>query len=141
MTARFSLVAAAAAVVLSLAACTSDDPEPGPGAPTPAPTTTTTPTAAAETTAPGGSGDCGSVADDVESVIASRAVDRVEVDAQCSTLVITTTLGDGEAPPAKEICDAAAKVAYTGDVDAIRVTSLTGTELARGTAGGSCRAQ
>ncbi len=37
-----------------------------------------------------------------------------------------------------EICNAAAKVAYQGDINSIRVTGQSGKELAQGIAGAGC---
>jgi hypothetical protein len=133
MTSRIAIIAALAAAALSLAACGgSDDDAPTAGTPTVAATG-----AASSAPAAGGSG-CGAVGEDIKSVIAAPEVDTVEVVGQCTTVAIKTRLADGDAAKAKEICTAAAKVAYTGDVNSIRVTSANGTELSQGIAGAPC---
>jgi hypothetical protein len=126
-----TLAAAAAMLAFTLTACGSDEP------------TTSTPGAATATagneapTAAAG-GDCGSAADTIKSAITSTAVSKVDVVGQCTTATITTTLGEGDGAAAKEICEAAAKVAYTGDINSIRVTSAAGTELSQGISGAPC---
>jgi hypothetical protein len=126
-----TLAATAAMLAFTMAACGSDEPTTStPGA------TTATADGDAPTEAAGG--DCGSAADAIKSAITSTAVSKVDVVGQCTTATITTTLGEGDGAAAKEICEAAAKVAYTGDVNSIRVTSAAGTELSQGISGAPC---
>ncbi|HTF08358.1 MAG TPA: hypothetical protein VK659_09335 [Asanoa sp.] len=135
-TSRITLAAAAALLAFTLAACGSDEPTtstPG-GSGGPA---ATAPAGDDAATAPAG-GDCGSAADDIKSVIASTAVDKIDIVGQCTLVRIATTLGEGDKAPAKEICEAAAKVAYTGDINSIRVSSAAGTELSQGISGAPC---
>jgi hypothetical protein len=127
---RITFAAAAAMLAFSLAACGSDE-------------TATTPPSnsgnAATTAAAAPAGDdCASAADAIKSVIGSTAVEKVEIVGQCTTVAIATTLADGDRAAAKEICQAAAKVAYTGDINSIRVTSAAGTELSQGISGAPC---
>jgi hypothetical protein len=125
-TPRIILTAAAATLAFALAACGSEDP----GTSTPANS------GGPAATTPAG-GDCKG-ADAIKSVIASTAVKKVDIVGQCTTVAITTTLGEGDKAAAKEICEAAAKVAYVGDINSIRVTSAAGTELSQGIAGARC---
>lgn len=60
------------------------------------------------------------------------AITGVELTGQCTTVVITTLLGDEAADTAVEICDQAAEVAYQGDVNTVSVLSVVETELAVG---------
>jgi hypothetical protein len=60
------------------------------------------------------------------------AVTGVELNGQCTNLVITTLLGDQAGDTAVGICDKAAEVAYEGDVMSVRVLSVAETELAVG---------
>jgi hypothetical protein len=129
-----TLAAMAALLAFTLTACGSDEPtnsgdSGGPAATAPA--GDDAPTEAA-------GGDCGSAADTIKSAITSTAVSKVDVVGQCTTATITTTLGEGDGAAAKEICEAAAKVAYTGDLNSIRVTSAAGTELSQGISGAPC---
>lgn len=56
----------------------------------------------------------------------------VELDGACTTLVITTLLGDQAGATAVGICDKVAEIAYAGDVMSVRVLSVAETELAVG---------
>ncbi|GAB3829301.1 hypothetical protein GCM10027610_015760 [Dactylosporangium cerinum] len=117
------MVLIAAATLLALAAC-SDSPT------TPAPT----PTSGAAT-----AGDCGGAVAKVQERLARPGVQGVRVEGQCTTVVITTTLSDGDAGTARQLCDLAAEVAYTGGVNGIRVLGQADKELAQGIAGAKCR--
>jgi hypothetical protein len=114
-----------AAALLALAACT--------GSPT-----TTTPTPGASTTAAAGRDDCGGAVTKVQERLARPGVQGVKAEGQCTTVVVTTTLSDGDAGTARQLCDLAAEVAYTGDVKGIRVIGQSGKELAQGISGAKC---
>jgi hypothetical protein len=81
---------------------------------------------------------CGAVADTVSRHLRSDQVRAVTVEGQCTTVVVATTLGDGDADPARRLCDSAGEVAYSGDVNSVRVLSGTGGELANGITGMKC---
>lgn len=120
---RFGLLAAA--TLLALAAC-GDSPKPLPTVSAP------TPTAGAAT------GDCGGAATRVRDRLARPGVQGVTVEGQCTTVVIATTLSDGDAGAARQLCDLAAEVAYTGGVNGIRVLGQSQRELAQGISGAQC---
>ncbi|MET8002214.1 hypothetical protein [Nonomuraea glycinis] len=88
-----------------------------------------------------GQDPCGGNAEKVKKRVRQAQVRSVTVAGQCTSLSIETTLGDEESATAKEICDAAAEVAYSGDTNAIRVLGASGRELSIGIAGASCLAQ
>jgi hypothetical protein len=122
---RFGLLAAA--TLLALAACDGS------------PTTTATPTPGGATTGAAATGECGGVIAKVQERLARPGVQGAKVEGPCTTVVVTTTLSDGDAGTARQLCDLAAEVAYTGGVKAIRVLGQSGTELAQGSAGAKCR--
>jgi len=88
-----------------------------------------------------GQDPCGGNAEKVKKRVRQAQIRSVTVAGQCTSLSIETTLGDEESATAKEICDAAAEVAYSGDTNAIRVLGASGRELSIGIAGASCLAQ
>ena len=88
-----------------------------------------------------GQDTCGGNAEKVKKRVRQAQIRSVTVAGQCTSLSIETTLGDEESATAKEICDAAAEVAYSGDTNAIRVLGASGRELSIGIAGASCLAQ
>lgn len=94
----------------------------------PAPTVTATPAEEG----------CGDVADVVTEHLNSDDVDKVTVEGQCTTIVVGTELADEDAATAKKLCDAAGEVAYTGDINSVRVLSAAGTELSNGITGMKC---
>ena len=118
------MVSIAAATLLALAAC-SDSP-------------TTTPLRPATTGGAASRDDCGGAVTKVQERLARPGVQGVKVEGQCTTVVITTTLSDGDAGTARQLCDLAAEVAYTGGVNGIRVLGQSGKELAQGIAGAKC---
>lgn len=120
---RSGLITAAA--LLALAAC-SDSPTPA------------TPTPGASTAAAAGRDDCGGAVTKVQERLARPGVQGVKAEGQCTTVVVTTTLSDGDAGTARQLCDLAAEVAYTGDVKGIRVIGQSGKELAQGISGAKC---
>jgi hypothetical protein len=117
------LVLIAAATLLALAAC-SDSPTPS--------------TPSATSAAPASRDDCGGAVTKVQERLARPGVQGVRVEGQCTTVVITTTLSDGDAGTARQLCDLAAEVAYTGGVNSIRVLGQADKELAQGIAGAKC---
>ncbi|MGW4942379.1 hypothetical protein ACWEOZ_12430 [Actinoplanes sp. NPDC004185] len=82
--------------------------------------------------------DCGDVAATVRKHLSSSDVSDVIVEGQCTTVVIATELDDEDTATGKELCEAAGKVAYTGDINSVNVVSKAGTELSTGIPGASC---
>ena len=121
---------ALAVAVLALAGCSAAEP-PAAEPPAPAPPVVTQP-APAETVA-----DCGDVAETVRTHLSDR-VEAVTVSGQCTTVEVRTRLSDEDSAAGVELCDAAAEVAYTGDINSVRVLSATGAELANGITGARC---
>ncbi|MBV1855567.1 hypothetical protein [Catellatospora tritici] len=68
----------------------------------------------------------------------SAEVRSVVVQGQCTSVVVATTLGDNDAAAAQRLCDAAAEVAYSGDVNSVSVLAESGMELAIGVSGAKC---
>ena len=54
--------------------------------------------------------------------------------------MITTTRGDDASADALRLCESAAEVAYTGDVNAVTVLAASRAELAIGISGAKCMA-
>ncbi|MGP3963352.1 hypothetical protein ACTWPT_45960 [Nonomuraea sp. 3N208] len=84
---------------------------------------------------------CGETADKVKQHAQQPDIRSVTMQGQCTLVSIETTLGDSESSTAKEICDSAAEVAYTGDTNSISVQGRSGKELSVGIAGATCLAQ
>ncbi|GAA2397980.1 hypothetical protein Cme02nite_06460 [Catellatospora methionotrophica] len=114
-------------LVLGLTAC-GDEADPAPPA-------TAGTSAAGEPT-----DSCGGAADRVKDHLDSAKVGSVVVNGQCTSVVITTTLGDDAGADAVQLCESAAQVAYTGDVNAVTVLAASTRELAIGIAGAKCMA-
>ena len=95
------------------------------------------PVPAQATTAPAEE-DCGDVAATVRKHLSSSEVSDVIVEGQCTTVVIATELDDEDTATGKELCEAAGKVAYVGDINSVNVVSKAGTELSTGIPGASC---
>jgi hypothetical protein len=100
---------------------------------------------AGTTQAPTTSGDdCGGAVARVTTAVASfAAVTKVHTIAACHEVDIVTNLpggvlGSPSATTGAAICDAAAKVAYQGDVSSITVTAVDGHEIAAGLKDMSC---
>jgi hypothetical protein len=82
--------------------------------------------------------DCGTAADTVKNHVQSTRIESVTVIGQCTLVVIDTSLDDEDEATAKEICESAAEVAYTGDINAVSVKSGSGAEIAQGISGARC---
>ena len=82
--------------------------------------------------------DCGDAADQVRDHVRNDRIRSVTVVGQCTLVLIETALGDEDQAGAKQICESAAEVAYTGDINGIAVKSSTGAELSQGIAGATC---
>ncbi|GAA3342538.1 hypothetical protein GCM10020358_37860 [Amorphoplanes nipponensis] len=112
-----------------LSGCADDAPDRPSGADfLPAPTTTATPA----------DEGCGDVAAAVTKHLNSDDVDKVTVEGQCTTVVVGTVLADEDTATGQQLCDAAGEVAYTGDINSVRVLSKAGTELSNGITGMKC---
>jgi hypothetical protein len=134
MVSRLSAGAATLAVVavFALAGCADDTP-PAPGTGSTSPAIGVTPPVASSPAT-----DCGGLAAEIREKLVVEGMQSVEVTGQCTTVVIGTSLGDADGTRAKDICDAAAEIAYTGNVNSIRVEGSSGKELSQGMAGAPC---
>jgi hypothetical protein len=96
--------------------------------------------APAPTPAPSGAaaGAC-DAAGKVRDRLARPGIQNVTVDSACATVIVATTLSDGDAGTARQLCDLAAEVGYSGSVTAIRVLGQSGKDLAKGVKGASCQ--
>ncbi|CAN5453743.1 hypothetical protein BH10ACT8_BH10ACT8_32770 [soil metagenome] len=129
-------------IVAELAGCSSSPPAKALSA------NTVSQAAASQTSAsqaPTTSGDdCGGAVARVTTAVASfAAVTKVHTIAACHEVDIVTNLpggvlGSPSATTGAAICDAAAKVAYQGDVSSITVTAVDGHEIAAGLKDMSC---
>ncbi|WP_212830131.1 hypothetical protein [Catellatospora sp. TT07R-123] len=81
---------------------------------------------------------CGPAAATVEQHLHAPEVEKVVVVGQCTALVVDTTLDDEDVEAARQLCEKAAEVAYTGDVNSIAIKSKGGRELAQGISGMKC---
>lgn len=84
---------------------------------------------------------CGKTADTVKQHVQQPEIRSVTMQGQCTLVSIKTTLGDGDSGTAKEICDSAAEVAYSGDTNSITVQGRSGKELSVGITGAHCLSQ
>ena len=82
--------------------------------------------------------DCGTAPATVEKHLNDSAVESVVVEGQCTTIVVATELADEDVATAKKLCEAAGEVAYTGDINSVRVLSASGEELSQGIDGMKC---
>jgi hypothetical protein len=105
-------------------------------------TTSTANTAAPTTTAP--VDDCGGAVARVTTAVAGfPEVTKVQTIAACHEIDIDTNLPSGvlgspSATTGAAICNAAAQVAYQGDISSITVTADDGHEIAQGLKTASC---
>jgi hypothetical protein len=74
----------------------------------------------------------------VEEHLNSSDVASVVVEGQCTSIVITTELADDDVATGRRLCDTAGEVAYTGDINGVRVLSASGQELSVGITGAKC---
>ncbi|MEU8038120.1 hypothetical protein [Streptosporangium sp. NPDC049078] len=102
----------------------ADDPAPPTGAATQAPE-------------PSGA-TCDQAADTVKNHLNSPDVTSVTVVGQCTLVVVETTLGDDDTTAARQLCERAGEVAYTGDINAISVKSRSDVEISNGITGMKC---
>ncbi len=121
-------VAAMLCGMLALAGCGGEEP-----------TTPIMPPAGASTQAPAPAEvPCGTVAETVKDHLKSSDVVSVTIVGQCTSLVVQTTLGDDDTAGARQLCERAGEVAYTGDVNSVAVHARSGAELSMGIAGMRC---
>ncbi len=81
---------------------------------------------------------CGPAAGTIKQHLSKPEVNEVVVIGQCTSAVIRTALADDAGEIARQLCETAAEVAYTGDVNAVTVVGKTGRELAIGISGMKC---
>ena len=81
---------------------------------------------------------CGDAATRIKEFVAGGEIRTVTVNGQCTNVTIDTGLADDDTAGGKQICEAAGKVAYTGDINAVTVRSESGTELSTGIDGARC---
>jgi hypothetical protein len=87
----------------------------------------------------GSGGSCGAAtAAEVQKQLASPVVVRVSVDGGCHDAWIETTLDKTTVKEALAICDAAALIAYAGDISSVTVTGTDEVELSIGIKGQPC---
>jgi hypothetical protein len=134
--ARIVLATAVAAAVLSVAACGRTAGHTATA--TPAAPTTADATTAATTTADAVGGDCGGVPDAVVKAVPPANVQKIQVIGGCSMISIETSLDPTDRAGAEQICDAVAKVAYTGAVVSVSVDGADGHELSAGMKNAPC---
>ncbi|MEV4414903.1 hypothetical protein [Catellatospora sp. NPDC049609] len=84
--------------------------------------------------------DCAGAGERVRDHLKSAQVRSVAVQGQCTSVVVATSLGDGDSAAAQRLCDTAAEVAYSGDVNTVTVLAGSGAELAVGISGAKCLA-
>jgi hypothetical protein len=87
------------------------------------------------------SANCGDVDTLVKQHVNRPEVTSVDVIGGCSRVSINTTLAEGDAATANDICTTAAEVAYDGPASSVSVESASGKELAIGIKGASCIAE
>jgi hypothetical protein len=142
---RAAALLVSACAALALAACgptATAAPTSAPSVVAPAPTTSSTGTAGSS--GPGSvTGDCGeATAVLIKQHLAARPeVVSVTTEGGCHDALIITTLGPGDALKGRDICDAAAEIAYDGDISSITVLATDTTELSIGIKGQDCIAE
>ncbi|GIF69567.1 hypothetical protein Ais01nite_76020 [Asanoa ishikariensis] len=100
--------------------------------------TATTPAEAATDQNTAAAADCGDAATKVREFVASSKIRKVTVNGQCTNVTIDTELDHDNTADGKEICEAAGKVVYTGDINSVTVRSKSGAELSIGIDGARC---
>jgi hypothetical protein len=82
--------------------------------------------------------DCGTAATTVREHLKNAEVRTVTVNGQCTNVTIDTGLADGDVAAGRRLCETAAEVAYTGDINSVTVLSTSGAELSAGIPGMRC---
>ena len=82
--------------------------------------------------------NCGDAATKVKEYVASSEIREITVNGQCTNITIDTELDADNTADGNQICEAAGKVAYTGDINSITVRSKSGAELSTGIDGARC---
>lgn len=87
-----------------------------------------------------GAGDCGEATAVViaQHLAARTDITSVTTEGGCHDALIITKLGAADVAKGLEICDAAAEVAYDGDISSITVLAADSTELSIGIKGQDC---
>ena len=133
------------ACALVLAGCGGSSASAAPATAAPEATTAATAPAGAASTDPGSGGDadtCGAAtAVLVQKGLTSPAVVRVSSEAGCGDAWIETTLAASMGKEAVAICEAAALIAYAGDMSSVTVTGVDDVELAISIKGQDCLAR
>ncbi|GIF25627.1 hypothetical protein BJ973_003905 [Actinoplanes tereljensis] len=81
---------------------------------------------------------CDDAAATVQKHLTSSDVRTVTVNGQCTNVTVDTGLGDDDTVGGRRICETAAEVAYTGDINSVTVLSGSGAELSVGIPGMKC---
>jgi hypothetical protein len=84
--------------------------------------------------------NCGTAAGTIRNHLKASEIESVVVQGQCTSAVIRTSLGDDAYETGRQLCESAAEVAYTGDINSVSVVSKSGHELAIGISGMKCLA-
>ncbi|MDY7088654.1 MAG: hypothetical protein SYR96_26550 [Actinomycetota bacterium] len=74
----------------------------------------------------------------VADVMTPDAVEVVQVIAGCTKVYVGTSLGPADKDAARAVCDAAAEVAYVGEIESIIVDGRDERKLATGVKGSPC---
>ncbi|MBB4692090.1 hypothetical protein [Paractinoplanes abujensis] len=74
----------------------------------------------------------------VAQKMTAEAVEVVEVIGDCTIVSVGTSYAGTDQAKAREVCEAAAEVAYVGKISAISVNGSDGSELATGLKGKPC---
>ena len=98
----------------------------------------TEPASSPADTATATAADCGDAAAKVKEYVAGSDIREVTVNGQCTNVTIDTDLDDDNTAAGKQICEAAGKVVYTGDINSVTVRSRSGAELSTGIDGARC---
>jgi hypothetical protein len=138
---RVAAVAVLAAATVTLAACGGSDDQAATSPAAAATTPVDLPSIDLPSEVGGGDngGDCdGGAADAVKKAVTSPAVTKIQVIGGCTEVSIETSLAPTAKADGVKICEAAAKVAYTGNVMAVSVDGSDGHELSAGIKGAPC---
>jgi hypothetical protein len=134
-----SLVVLVATAGCGGSATSSPAPATGPAATSPAAAPATDVPSSGAPSADAGVGGCpGALATTIKDHVGSSAVSAIQIIGGCTMASIETSLARTDAKAGLDICDKAAEVAYTDDVNSISVESGDGKELAVGIKGAPC---